>query len=131
MYNLINTHTDTQTHTGTGTGTEVGTRERTQDGNGDESGGRNESSSGDGNGDEDGNRDGEEDGIWGGGEETKKREARETAQKLYTRSDTFIPHTSSRQTGGALESTRQLRFQGLVPIYAHRTEGGTGSEGRD
>ena len=97
----INTRTHTHTHTGTGTGTEVETRERTQDGNGDESGGRNENSSGDGNGDKDRHRDRKVDGIWEGGEEVKKREARETAQKLYTRSDTFIPHTSSRQTGGS------------------------------
>ena len=39
-------------------------------------------------------------------------------------------HHLSRQ-GVALESTRQLRPQGPVSVYAHRTEGVTGSEGRE
>ena len=39
-------------------------------------------------------------------------------------------HHPCRQ-GVALASTRQLRLQGLVSVYAHRTWGVTGSEGRE
>ena len=39
-------------------------------------------------------------------------------------------HHLGRQ-GVALAGTRQLRSQGLVPVHAHRTEGVTGSEGRE
>ena len=47
-------------------------------------------------------------------------------------SGTFIPHASSSlQTGGSTAGTRQLRSQGLVPVHAHRTEGLTGSVGRE
>ena len=45
---------------------------------------------------------------------------------------TFIPHASpSLQTGVAFASTRQLRSQGPASVQAHRSEGVTGSEGKE
>ena len=40
-------------------------------------------------------------------------------------------HRHLGRQGVALARTRQLRSQGLVPVHAHRTEGVTGSEGRE
>ena len=99
------------------------TRGRTQDGNGDGSEDGSESTSGDRNGDEDGNGDGNEDGIGEGEGEAKKRKKPHN----NCRSDQALlfrtRHHLCRQ-GVALAGTRQLRLQGLVPVHAHRTEGG-------
>ena len=110
-----------------GTGMGVETRGRSRDGNGYGSGDRNESSFGDENGDEDGNGDENNGGIEEGGGEVKKRKK---PHKNYRRDQALLfrtRHHLSRQ-GVALAGTRQLRSQGLVPVYAHRTEGVTGSE---
>ena len=117
---------------GARTGTRVETRGRTRDGNGDED------SSGDRDADEDGN--GNEDGIGEGGREAKKCKkphkncSRDqillfrTRHRLYTILSYHIMVSRQRVV---LAGTQQLRSQGLVPVYAHRTEGITGSEGRE
>ena len=93
------------------------------------SGDANESSSGDGNGDEDENEDGNEDTIGEGGEDAKKRKKphnicrRDHALLFRTRHYLCIQ-------GVAIEGNRHLRWQGPVPVHAHRTEGVTGSKGR-
>ena len=70
----------------------------------------------------------------GSGRAEKRRRSakRENPHKKCIHGQTllFRTHHLGKQ-GVALESTRQLPLQGLAPIYAHRTEGGTGSEGRD
>ena len=113
--------------TGTGTGTEVEIRGQTQDGDGDGSGNGNESSSGDGNEDEDGNGDGNEDGIEERGGKAKKRKKPQKSCRRDQALSFRSRHHLCRQ-GVALAGTRQLRSQGPVPVHAHRTEGGTGSE---
>ena len=109
---------------------EVETRRRTQDGNRGGNGDGDESSSRDGNGDEDGNGDGNENGIEEGGRQTKKRKKpykhcrRDQALFFRTRQ-----HRCRQRV--ALPGIRQIHSQGLLPVHAHRTEGVTGSEGRE
>ena len=43
----------------------------------------------------------------------------------------FLTRHHLWKRGVALAGIRQLRSQGLVPVHAHRTEGVTGSEGRE
>ena len=94
---------------GARTGTEVETRGRTQDGNGD----------------------GNEDGIQEGGGEAKKRKKLHKNCRCDQTTLFRTRHHLCRQ-GVALAGTRQLRSQGLASVYyAHRTEGVTGSEGRE
>ena len=113
-----------------GTGAGVETLGQTQYGNGDGSGDGNESSSEDGNGGEDGYGDGNEDGIGEGGGDTKKRKK---PHKNCRRDQAllFRMHRHLCRQGVAIAGTRQLRLQGLVSLDAHRTEGVTGSEGRE
>ena len=116
---------------GTGTGTGVETRGRTQeDRNEDGSGDGNESSSGDGNEEEDGNGDGNEDGIRKGGGEAEKRKKPHKRLRRH-QALSFRTHHHLCRHGVALAGTLQLRSQGLVSVHAHRTEGVTGSEGRE
>ena len=118
---------------GPGTMTGVETRGRKQDGNGDESGDRKESSCGDGNGDEDGNGDGNEDGNENGiGQGVGKAKKHKKRLKSFRRDACLFRtrHHLCRQRV-ALAVTRQLRSQGPVSVHAHRTEGVTGSKGRE
>ena len=68
----------------------------------------------------------------GRAEKRRRSAEREKLHKNCIHDQTLLFRTRHLgKQGVALESTRQLRSQGLVRIYAHRTEGGTGSEGRD
>ena len=118
---------------GPGTMTGADTRGRKQDRNGDESGDRKESSCGDGNGDEDGNGDGNDDGNENGiGQGVEKAKKHKKRLKSFRRDVCLFRtrHHLCRQRV-AFAVTRQLRSQGQVSVHARRTEGVTGSKGRE
>ena len=78
----------------------------------------------------DGNGNGNEDGIWEGGGGAKKcKKSHKNCRRDQTRSFRTRHHLCRQEV--ALEGTRQLRPQGPVPGYVHRTEGVTESEGRE
>ena len=96
------------------------------DGNGD----GNESIRGGRNGDEDGEGDSNEDGIGEGRGMAKKLKMPHNNCRRDQALSFRTCHHPCRQ-GVVLAGTRHLRLVGPVSIHAHRTEGLTGSKGRD